>query len=189
MASNLFFSLDEEISIEDQYEDLLFDDKTFFNQKTVHPVLYKSRITKMGKVQEEYEKLGGLVNAEPISFNHDFTFIDLKSAVDKFHLIKSDFLLKVFQCQSGVQLIELVTRLLKLYKDYIKCWKIEGELDLSGVLMSKEPNPLSIFVAVKSFDSKGGKSVLDIKNIEFDHKEVLFNEAKRLNLLLKNWSE
>ena len=57
--------------------------------------------------------------------------------------------------------------------------------DISDILLSKDPEPVTFSMAVQSFEKAGGQTIEDLQQLTFDGKETLLNEAKRLSLWRK----
>jgi hypothetical protein len=185
---SLFFPLKEGEDAFDKYEELLFQDKQFFCTKTIHPKVFAKRLEKMQLRQNAFvELVGGEVDA--LSLPQLVLGLDtesVKSIWQSYVQAKVQMYRRFYQAGSVIILKMEVDRLLSFFKSYTSVYDREAfrELD-SKVLLSKEIDAMQMTALLHKFEQKGGVKPEDIFDIEFEGKESLLTEFKRLSLLAK----
>lgn len=177
------FILGSEEDAQEQYEGFLFEHKQFLISRPPFSKVYQTRVDAIKRLNEAAEALGilelkredipGIVVFDGTVLETFSTYFDLRNRL--FHNIN--------RCNSGSELIELMSVYLKLYRSYAQAWRIDEGFSKEGITVSKEPDPMILMNAIKSSGKGMELSFSDIKSGNAD--PFVIQEAKRLTLWLK----
>lgn len=184
----LYFPLEEGEDAVDKYEALLFEDKQYFTTKPVHPTLFENRLTKMHKREEAYRS----IVHEPVTpfvkqpLVYSFVEGHLLDSFKHFQHFQNGVYRCIYAARSVNEVEYYVRRLLESYFAYSQPYNadIVREFDVDAKL----GQPLEVMKKLELlqvFEEKGGEKPQDLLKMDFDEKEVLMREFKRLSLLAK----
>lgn len=180
--AKIYFPDSENASLEDQYEDQLFEWKQFFVHRFPVTKLYQSKLNKINQIEAAYVCLSGISNStRPVAFDYNFQK-DLKSAFLHFEKERSRFKQMLFQSESLAQIAFLVESFLECVSAYAKVWYLDN-LETEGVLISKESDPMDLLGAIEEAEKQDVRFKNDLSKLPDDH--LLIRESKRLSLWLK----
>lgn len=178
----IYFPDTSEDSIEEQYEQKLFEWKQFYVNRFPVSKLYASKSVQLSKIEEAYEFLTGTSHAvQAIEFDSNFPD-NLKEAFLHYEKERSRFRQLLFQCDSLAQMIVITGFFASLTAKYASVWKHDFE-NLDGIVVSKELDPMDLLNALNEAESLGVKTIDDISALSEDH--LVVRESKRLSLWLK----
>lgn len=180
--AELFFLDRGEESYIDYFEEQLFEYKLFFSSK---PPIAKTFKAKLQKLNQFSEALSVIQLVEPHSFAKlelpVFTD-DIKDTFNLFNSTRNSINLKIRMAKSVKELNYLVGFLLDAMNAYAAQWKVDNVSDAS-VKIGVEPDPMVILKNIKDFAEKGSTKFENLG--ELAEGDLLMDETKRLNLLLK----
>ncbi len=180
--AKIYFPEADATSLEEQYEDKLFEWKQFFVHRFPVAKLYKAKLKKVSQIEAAYTSLAGEVHdPSTVAFYNDYSN-NLKSAFLQFEQQRSRFKQMLFQCTSLSDIVALVESFLISVSLYAESWNIEG-LDTEGVLISKELDPMDLLNALNEAEKLGILFKNDLSKLPDDH--LLIRESKRLSLWVK----
>lgn len=178
----LYFPESNEETIDDQYDQHVFEWKQFFVNRFPVSKLFLSKLSKISRIEEAYSVLTEIHHkAELVVFNNDFP----NSLKDSFlHYEKERALYKklLFQAQNLSDIVAIISAFLEFTKQYATIWKGNYE-NLEGVVVSKEPDPMELLSALEGAFSKGVVAALQISQLPSEN--LVVQESKRLSLWLK----
>ncbi len=183
--AKLYFQANEDLR--EQYEEQLFGFKQYFLQKSPLTKLYHSKLQKLKLLNEAYEAVGGKLNAA-MPLDSEFQFSDeVEEAFHLYHKNRNTILRELIALENGKELEQLILSYLSLYRVYATMWRLSGDLNPEGILISKEPDPMILLQAIKE-NSSGKRLTFDeVRSGKISGE--LINEAKRLTLWLKSDQE
>lgn len=185
----IFFKLGEDQDLEDAYELGLFEFKQFFLSKLPLVKVFHAKLAKMDKWNRAYSVLANENPSEVESdLMHDARWHfedDVLAAFSKFQEDKRFILLDLQKSEKADDLKTEVLKLLSLHQAYWSLWITEKELDFEITQLTKEPDPMELLSAIRTFNLKGGLTFDDLYRDEF-REELLLIESKRLTLLLNS---
>ncbi len=181
--AQLFLPQKEGESLEEAYEQKLFEWKNFFVHRFPIPKLFNKKLKQLHQLEEAYKLLGG-ESAEV--FHHSGTTKNydsgLKESFQQYQADRNQLKLRLYAANSAVELMDVVEELLTITRAYANQWT-DPDLDVSGVIVSKEVDPMDLLSAIQDAEQDGVRTISDIGKLS-DGNMVL-NEAKRLSL----WSK
>lgn len=170
-------------SIEEAYEQKLFEWKNFFVHRFPISKLFRKKIHQIQRLQEAYVELGGSkiksIQGAPEIVPFDSS---LKQSFQRYHSERNQLKMQLYASQSALELIVTVEGLLQITSEYAKRWS-NNELDTSGIIVSKEVDPMDLLSAIHDAETQGVTTITDIGKLSDGH--MVLNEAKRLSL----WSK
>lgn len=174
-----FLSLSDGDSLEDVYEEKVFEWKNFFVNRFPVPSLFRSKIKQLEKLEDAYLVLGGATSGSgnasiELEFSSSF-----KEAFHQFSQRRSVLKSQLFQSESASTIGSVVQVLIDLTESYARVWN-DTELDTAGVVISKEPDPMDLLEAIIDAEKRGVHNISKIDILPMDH--MVLNEAKRLSL-------
>lgn len=183
-----YFKTSELEDIKEIYEQEIFELKQFFLSKAPISKLFKGRISKLLKLQEAFERVKSSDAKLEIDFSEPKENSNLLDSYLSFQAAKNNLRLLITNELDGANLIQWVEMLIQLEKHNAKQWYSERELEeTDDIIVSKEPNPIDIFEAIKEYQKQGGFTLQQIKDLENNPPNVLVQEMKRLSLLFKKF--
>ena len=181
--AKIFLSLSDEDVLDDVYEQKLFEWRNFFVNRFPIPSLFRSKIEQLEKLEEAYLALGGTSNdlALEISFEKEFSN-NFKETFHQFQEQRAHLKSLLFSVVSASEMIPVVQSLNELTLSYAAIWNNEN-LDTTGVVMSKESDPMDLLEAINDAEKAGVHNISQIDKLPQGH--LVLNEAKRLSLLIE----
>ena len=182
----LFFPVTEGENIIDLYEEYLFEYKTFFLTKYPIEKVFRAKAKKMKQMHDSFISLGGEINVSTsfplIEYQYKENILECFNYYQK---LKIDLKIKLNNCNNAIDINSLLQLLLQLEKAYAENWSISTNLTDIEVIISKEPDPMSLLKAIREFNALGGNTFKDLNTMKNISPDLLINEAKRLSLYLK----
>ena len=178
--------VDEDNDLYDAYDEQLFEYRKFFLSKAPVSKLFEARIAKMEKLQQAFEILGG--TAPQGSIVSHVPLVSQPVILDSyqaFQQAKNRLKTQLSNTRSVPELTAVVRMLVQLEHDNAGFWAAESMEE--DVLVSKEPDPMYLLEAIKQYESQGGKTFAQLKNLENNPPVLLVQEMKRLSLLFKKY--
>lgn len=186
--SSLFFPLKKGESPVDKYEEMLFEDKQFFTTKVIHPKVFKNRISKMKLREDAYRQI---IHEPAPPFAKAMLVFDsrvktLDEAYRNFMLFKYSVNRQIYAAQCVNELLYYVYRLLESHFTYCQLFESKRMDDFTTpVAIGKPLGEMEFNLLITRFNELGGKEVDDVFKMDFDGKEALLTEFKRLSLVAK----
>lgn len=177
----VFLEISDAEDRDDAYEEHMFAHKQFFLSKAIIPSVFLKRMEKVEQLEHAFTRLGGIhretSTVTPQAFEPSN---EVQTHVQRYQQLRNELKLGIAQAENGAQLLDLIRALLRLEGAYIAAWKVE---QTDEVLLGKEPDPMEVWQAVKTFHGTFDQ----LKRDEKDAPVVLVNEMKRLSLLFKKF--
>lgn len=186
--------------LQDAYEEQLFEYKQFFLSKAPVSKLFEGRMGKLRKLGDAYGLLADLDDNERIVTNpgtdarpskvnfplpsKEGTFII--EAYKSFQEQKNELKRLISNATSAQELIHLAQSLIHLEKQNAAQWSTALESE-DGIIVSREPDPMYLLEAIKTYNKQDGETFAQLKNLENNPPEILIQEMKRLSLLFKKF--
>lgn len=180
----LYFPIEEDIEIDDLYEELLFEQKQFLIDRVPVSKVFEPRINKLKKIEEAYIFFGGEIKQK--SNIHKGILAYNKDAIEEvfavFQQNKNTLKLILFNASNASEIEQITTLIFENYRKFAEKWpKIEPE-GLNRPIISKEADPMEIINEIKSAKEKGIVNFSEL--LELDEDNILIKEAIRLSLWL-----
>lgn len=185
----IFFQIEDEEDLQDALEEQLFELKKFFLSKAPIAKLYEGRIRKLVKTEEAFLALSAHIQKEEHHSVQAFEMTGFGSILDTYLLFqkhKNDIKRQISNASAAGDLLLLAEALVNLEKANAETWYIESA-DENDIIVSKEPDPMYLLAAIKSYRENGGESFNQLKNLENNPPQLLIQEMKRLSLLFKKY--
>lgn len=180
--ARLYFPESAEGTIEDQYDQHVFEWKQFFVNRFPISKLFKSKLEKIRRIEEAYSVLtGGQNTTDSTVFDTSFPR-SLKDAYSHFEKERARYRQMLFQAQNLSEVITVVEAFSEYTRCYAQVWKNDFE-SLDGVIVSKEPDPMALLRALEEAYIKGVVEVSQLSKLSPD--SLVVQESKRLSLWLK----
>jgi len=174
----------EENSIEDVFEDELFQLKQSFLSSLPTSKLFKSKFKKITRLSDAYSALGGaqqsIIEVEQVPF--DYSSNSVREVLTSFQENDSKIKLLLLSSSSTSAVIDLGAQLVGNYKAFASKWRLTTLPIEQEVRMSDIPDPMTLIQAVNEFNESGKQSFYEIKTLKNDN--LLKKEAIRLTLWL-----
>lgn len=189
-ASVLVIALDAELEeIEEQFEQLLFESKTYLLQKIPVQKLFEPKLKAIQYLIKAYE----LLSEKKIAHSNqvlttDFVFdsANLLGSFNTYHHYRNQLRQALINSTNFDEIAQLATELLKLESAYAFLWYNE-KIDMQNTIVASFPDEIHVLTALKHYLELGGKSFDDLKKLKNNPPEILIQEMKRLSLLYKNY--
>lgn len=179
----LYLPLTDDHSVDDLYEQKLFEWKNFFVHRFPISKLFLKKLEQLEKLEKAYEVLGGSISEKSKTYSVNLQFeADLKQSFLQYAAERNNLKVQLYAANSAGDIIFIIQNLLKLTAAYAKVWNVP-ELDTNGVVVSKEVDPMDLLNAIKEAEEKGVTTIADIAKL--NEGDMLLNEAKRLSLWTK----
>ncbi len=174
----------EENSIEDVFEDELFQLKQSFLSSLPTSKLFNSKFKKITRLSDAYSALGGtqqsIIEVEQVPF--DYSSNNVREVLTSFQENDSKIKLLLLSSSSASTVIDLGTQLVNNYKAFASKWRLTNIPLKQEVRMSDVPDPMNLIQAVNEFNESGKKNFDEIEAL--DNNNLLKKEAIRLTLWL-----
>lgn len=167
---------------EEVYEEKVFEIKQFFVSQIIHPKLFKSRLKKLQSLNEAFEKLGG----ELVSLESQKLIVSGSTIVEVFDdyqkklgELKRDLMLTA----DGQRIYSVVNQMIDLTYDYAIKWSVSNIECDNLTKLSEKFDPMDLFNATRKAKEE---NIIEFRQLaEIDRHNLLYREAKRLNLWTK----
>jgi hypothetical protein len=183
-----FFQIEDIDELEDAFETYFFTEKQFFIRKVPVRKLVESRSKKLQKANNLYLEHTQEVNKnktiKPIEFS--FELSNLGELFQEFNRVKADYFSLFYQCKSVEEYLQYLNHFCQFYYAFAGKFTIELNTD-EHILVSQEKDPMELLHAIREYEAKGGKSLIQLKNLENEPPEMLIHEMKRLSLLFNSF--
>jgi len=181
--AQLYLPVSENESLEEAFDEKLFEWKIFFVNRFPVTKLYLKKVDQLHLLQEAYNVLGGENNTEPTKSQISVSFSsNLKEAFQQYSEIRNQIKVRLFAAKSAKEIAGCAMDMVQLTRDYASVWRLE-DADLNDVIVSKEFDPMDLLNALNDAEKSGVMTVNQISDLPADH--LLINEAKRLSLWIK----
>ena len=179
MKEEAFAYLGEEW--EDAFEDEIFALKQqLLSILPVHK-LYRSKLKKWGNLEDAYRSLGGrLEENEVFDIKIPVFFNEILSSFSLYQEVRNQLKLNLLNTFDLSNAEKLLQSFVKLEVTYASLWLSEY-ID-ENVIVSKIPDPMEVWNGIKIFESIGGTTFDDLKEMSNEVPETLKREQKRLTL-------
>lgn len=187
----LYLKKEEHETWLDAHERELLEDKKFFIGRPFIAKVFHARLQKIKLRREAFVLLdpeNGELEMKDSSFKLPEINLEMKSlkeAFSMFNQFKMHWQLLVFQSTSVHGLSRLISEGLDWHQKWLKSLGLSNDLFDESTLLSKAPDPSVLQEALIFFDRAGGKSAQDAFEMEYQEKETLIGELKRLSLQLE----
>jgi hypothetical protein len=181
----LFFPHTEEDDLFELYEDRLFEYKQFFVQRAPVSQVFLAKCKKMMQMHMAYVSLveKEFSYQKKDSLNFEFT-TDVKDAFNAYQAYRNTFKNIILQSTHACELQDVLLDLIQLNAVYFSYWPSVEETD-ELIVVSKEPDPMSLVLAIREFNALGGYTFKDMLNQMDSLPSALELEMKRVSLLRK----
>ncbi len=177
-----FLIVPEDTSLEDAYEQELFVWKNFFVHRFPVTKLFVNKLVQISRLTEAYEVLSETTEAKSEPMAVTAFSNDLKEAFTLYTSERNLLKQRLFACNTGTELKEIVEALIRLTRGYALVWK--SDFDLEGeVFVSKEPDAMELLAALEDAKQQEVTQIETILKLPRHH--MVQTEAKRLSLWLK----
>lgn len=152
--------------------------------------IIESRFKKIFKVQESYELISNIKLPEPSELVLPI-FTPENSVLQTFHSLhkfRNECKQILWSCLHPKELQSILMHWAKQEVVYAKKWLIIGcDEDNNDIIISKEPDPMYVLTAIKSFENSAQVELCfsDLAKYYLILPETIKTEIKRLNLFLK----
>ena len=182
----LFFPVIEGENIIDLYEEYLFEYKTYFLTKYPIEKVFRAKAKKMNQMHDAFILLGGEISKSTKFSNLEYQQKEnILECFNYYQKLKINLKSKLNKSNNAIEINNCIQQLIQLEKEYAENWSVLKNLPENEVIISKEPDPMLILIAIKEFNLLGGKTFNDLNTMKNISSDLLINEAKRLSLSLK----
>lgn len=169
----------DQIDIEEHYEEFLFQQKDFFRQKPISYKLYNKHFLKIEQAIEAYETLGFISVKSNQTFKEVEFNQEIKQAFDLYHLSKNSLFQQLYSTENLSELILIGNNLLNIERQYKACFESVFLDDLKLTT----PNPMEVLQDIKKLNEKGICFTYQIDSVEHSTFKYLLAEINRLKRL------
>lgn len=180
----LYFPIEEDVEIDDLFEELLFEQKQFLSDRVPVSKVFEPRINKLNRIEEAYIFFGG-----EVSSNSNFSINLLpyqneliEESFTVFQKNKNTLKLALFNALSVTEIDQIIKSIFKNYSEFAEKWPKAEPEGLNKPVISKEADPMEIISEIKSIKEKGIVNFSEL--LELDQDNILIKEAIRLSLWL-----
>jgi hypothetical protein len=185
----IFFPLSKYEDLEDLYEERLFDYKSFFLNKPIIRNTFEAKKNKMLQMHMAYLILGEKEQEkENTSFSPFINFQfseEILPAFQQFQLQHNLLKWKLQAATSAIEIKLIVDQIIQLHDRYCLLWPHIPPFPDDLVVVSKEPDPMTLLKSIREFNELGGIFFSDLIHKRNILPELLLNETKRLSLYRK----
>lgn len=181
--ARIYFISENQEDLLEEYEEVLFQAKNFVLNSIPLRKLYQARIGRLKKIEEAYALLGGEINIRKvIRFDEVLMGETVKKVFNDFQSKLAELKAQLMIADSLTSVIFLMEQYLELYRLYALNWIVNISGD-EKIIISKEPDVMSLRDNIQDFENSGGKHFKDIQQLNKDNPLMI--EAKRLSLWIK----
>lgn len=183
--ASLFLPLGEQDELIDVYEDQFFLVKEKILHAPIFPKILHAKLDHAKNLELAFQVLGG----KSTEIRPQYTKIEtplfsgaLLTQFDAYSDARNKVKLLIHQSENYPELSLATNGLLALQHQYAQQWDLGKDVSLDGVLLSAEPDPMSIRKELVGLNPITGRFFDVIR--DFPEEHLLFREAKRLTLYL-----
>jgi hypothetical protein len=169
----------DQIDLEEHYEEFLFQQKDFFRQKPISYKLYNKHFLKIEQAIEAYETLGFISVKSNQTFKEVEFNQEIKQVFDLYHLSKNNLFQQLYSTENLSELILIGNNLLNIERQYKACFESVFLDDLKLTT----PNPMEVLQDIKKLNEKGICFTYQIDSVEHSTFKYLLAEINRLKRL------
>lgn len=187
--ARIFLGYGPEDDLEDVIEDKLFEFKQFFLSKPIIWSTFKARLVKLAIVKEAIACFEASESMPIVSLPTFQSTENVLEAFQSFQQVRNVCFLAITRSTSCQELEIIIDSLLMSHATYTSLWPDIAFVS-STVILSKEPDPMDLLVAIKSVNLSGIKTFADLAEKLTEESVWVANESKRLFLLhqkVKEW--
>ena len=181
----IYLPLEEGKSVEEVYDERLFELRMFFLTHVPIPKVFNAKIELLGKIEKAYNLLSKerrLVEIAPLSlkaYDSELLFDLVSTFQQNMSLLKSAIAIS----SSASALILLVSKTLGTMRDYARKWEVNELPQVFDIRVSVAPDEIELLLEIEQLKSDGIVSVHDIDKL--NSKSLIYQEAIRLSLWTK----
>jgi hypothetical protein len=180
-----FFNVDID-DIDDVFEEQLFElKKQLLSIVPIHKIVLP-RIKKIEKLNTAYNTLTSNVPVEKYCVIDYFFNENILDTFLKYQEVRGKIRLALMNSTNPENVIAYVQNLVMLELNYASCWK--SEINSNEVVVSKQPDPMEILVAIREYSANKGITFDDLKTDKNNPSDLLIQERNRLSLLVTKYS-
>lgn len=180
-----FFNVDID-DIDDVFEEQLFElKKQLLSIVPIHKIVLP-RIKKIEKLNTAYNTLTSNVPVEKYCEIDYFFNENILDTFLKYQEVRGKIRLALMNSTNPENVIAYVQNLVMLELNYASCWK--SEINSNEVVVSKQPDPMEILVAIREYSANNGITFDDLKTDKNNPPDLLIQERNRLSLLVTKYS-
>lgn len=181
----LYFPLNEDVDIDDLYDDLLFEQKQFLSNRMPISKVFNARILRLKKIDEAYTFLGGN-NKISKGISIELLLLENNSIQETYQTFQQNLnriKLEMFNAKSIADLLNVIELLFKNQFAFAQKFETpEISIDVQPII-SKEPDAMEIIEAIRIAKTNGITQFKELSQLPSDN--ILVQEANRLSLWLK----
>ena len=180
----MLLPVDEDNSVQDLYDEKLFEFKQFFSRQLPTTKLFSAKLKKLKQIAEAFLALGGKENdfdTVPIDYQ-SYDNLNVKSVISIYQSENNALKLKMNLSQSYNSVEKTALEMIDSYKRYAECWMLNSLPENHQIKLSGELDAMSLLEGVKHFNEEGMTSFEELNTLSMDN--VLYKEAIRLSLWL-----
>ena len=182
----LFFPVIEGEDITDLYDEYLFEYKNYFISKYPIEKVFIAKSKKMNQMHDAFILLGGEISKSTTFFNLEYQQKEnILECFNYYQKLKIDLKSRINKTNNALEINNYIHQLIQLEKEFAENWSVLKNLPDNEIIISREPDPMSILKAIKEFNILGGYTFNDLNSMKNISPNLLINEAKRLSLYLK----
>lgn len=161
-----------------------FEFRRFFLTRVPLEKMFRFRLDKLKQISCALTVLDRDFRALYFSQETDFAldYEDIYEVFQAYQRQNKQIKTRLMQSLHPDEIAFLAENLVQLEKVYASRWFSEEMCD-ETILVSKEPDPMEVLAAIKSFRGQGGTGFRDLLKMQNTAPAALINEMKRLSLL------
>lgn len=175
-----YLSINNEVDIEEHYDNFLFRQKEFFRQKPISKIIYIKQFSKIEQANEAFCELGFYRSAKITDFKLPVFNLEIKHNFNLYYSTKNQLLQKLYSVHSLSDVITIGNSLLTLDKEYATCYK-EIILKLDKLETS---NPMNVLKDINKLNSIGIYFITQLDEKKHSNFTYLLGDIYRLKTLL-----
>jgi hypothetical protein len=174
--------------LQDAFEFQLFDYKKHLLALAPIEKLITPKLKKIKQLQEAYLTLGGEIDEITITmFDPVIPTEYLLESYSIYQNVRNGLKRSIASSSSYEEIENFCQYLVAYEKMYASCW-FTDEVNTSEIV-SKEPDPMEVLQAIRTYNENGGKTFEDLKWNKNNPPEVLIKERNRLSLLATKFGD
>jgi hypothetical protein len=180
----LYFPYNNEIDIDDLYDELLFEQKQFLSNRMPISKVFNSRIARLKKIDEAFVFFGGkneaaLDELKLLVYDNDSIYESYQVFQKNLNQVR----LSIFKASNVTELISTIDVLFKNQIEFARNFPTINQSLEANPIISKEPDAMEIIEAIQSATKIGITKFNELSQLPADN--ILVQEANRLSLWLK----
>ena len=180
----IFLPVNEDNSLQDLYDEKLFEFKQFFSRQLPTTKLFSAKLKKLKQIAEAFVLLGGkevLLEDAPAVYQ-PYDNLDMKSVISMHQSVNNALKLKMNLSPSYAAIEKAAFQMIDNYKRYAECWPLVLIPENHQIKLSEELDAMSLLDGLVLFHKEGMSSFEELNSLSVDN--VLYKEAIRLSLWL-----